>query len=192
MAGKPLLENSEGAIAKTFEVNTVAHFWTVRAFLPGMIQRNHGHVVTIASASGMVGVAGLADYAASKWGAFGFDESLRVELKRKGINGVKTTVVNPSYIDTGMFDGVKIRFPLLMPLLKPNYVADRIVQAIRRNQEVLCMPFLVNLIPLMRGAMPTWLFDEMSNFLGVNSSMDHFTGRVTAATSSSSSSSSSK
>lgn len=46
-----------------------------------MLKNNKGHIVTIASAAGTVGVNGLVDYCASKFGAIGFDESLRMELK---------------------------------------------------------------------------------------------------------------
>ena len=51
--------------------------------LPGMLARDTGHVVTVASAAGMVGTAGLADYCASKFGAVGFDEALRMELRAR-------------------------------------------------------------------------------------------------------------
>ena len=79
----------------------------VKAFLPAMLRRNHGHVVTIASAAGLFGVTGLADYSASKCAVIGFDDSLRDELAYLGKDGVFTTVVCPFYINTGMFDGVK-------------------------------------------------------------------------------------
>jgi len=36
-----------------------------------MLEKNHGHVVSIASSAGLVGVNGLADYCASKFGAVG-------------------------------------------------------------------------------------------------------------------------
>ena len=49
-----------------------------------MIKNNSGHIVTIASIGGHMGVCGLADYCASKFGAVGFDESLRGEIKFKG------------------------------------------------------------------------------------------------------------
>jgi all-trans-retinol dehydrogenase (NAD+) len=51
----------------------------------------------------------LSDYCASKFGAVGFDDALRNELYRLGKTGVKTTVVCPFYINTGMFDGVASR-----------------------------------------------------------------------------------
>jgi len=81
----------------------------VKSFLPAMLQRNSGHIVTIASAAGFVGTNGLVDYCASKFAAVGFDESLRMELAALGKTGVHTTVVCPYYINTGMFEGIKTR-----------------------------------------------------------------------------------
>ncbi len=80
-----------------------------KAFLPSIIQKNHGHIITIASMAGLFGNAGLCDYCASKFAAIGFDESLRNELLRLGKDGVKTTVVCPYYINTGMFKGIAIQ-----------------------------------------------------------------------------------
>ena len=75
-----------------------------------MLARNHGHIVSIASIAGHVGVAGLCDYCSSKFGAVGFDEALHMELKLTGKTGVHTTCVCPYFINTGMFDGVKSRY----------------------------------------------------------------------------------
>jgi short-subunit dehydrogenase len=77
-----------------------------KAFLPAIMEKNHGHIVTIASMAGLFGNAGLCDYCASKFAAVGFDESLRNEILRLGKDGVKTTVVCPYYINTGMFQGI--------------------------------------------------------------------------------------
>lgn len=131
-------------IEKTFQVNTISHFWTVKAFLPAMIKRNHGHIVTICSASAFVGVAGLCDYSASKWAAFGFDESLRFELQKNGNTGVRTTCVCPFFINTGMFEGVTSRLGPLMPILEPDYVASMIIRSVKRGDTLLCMPRLVS------------------------------------------------
>lgn len=92
-------------IQKTIDVNTVSHQWTVRAFLPKMLENNKGHIVTVASIAGFLGVSGLADYCASKFGAVGFDEALRMELKSLN-SKVTTTCIAPYFIDTGMFTGV--------------------------------------------------------------------------------------
>ena len=82
---------------------------STKAFLPSMLENNHGQVVTIASSAGLFGVCGLGDYCASKFEAVGFDESLMMELGVTKKTGVHTTVVCPFFINTRMFDGVKTR-----------------------------------------------------------------------------------
>jgi all-trans-retinol dehydrogenase (NAD+) len=175
VSGKSLLEIEDEKVERTFGVNTLSMFWTTKAFLPEMIKRNSGHLVTVASAAGWVGVARLTDYCSSKWAAVGFDESLRVELK-KTAPGVKTTVVCPYYIDTGMFEGVKTRFSFLLPILKEEKVADGVVKAIRRNRAQVFLPPLVHIVPVLR-FLPSGLFDTVANILGINASMDEFVGR---------------
>ncbi len=175
VSGKTFLECSDQQIERTLAVNTMALFWTTKAFLPRMIQVNRGHLVTISSAAGLVGTPGLADYCASKFAAFGFDEALRGEFRKNHLN-IKTTVVCPYYIDTGMFEGVKTRFPLLLPILKEGQVAERIVRAIRRNRPRLFLPPLVYTVPLTR-ILPVSLMDRLLDFLGVTHTMDEFKGR---------------
>jgi len=175
VSGRPLLEESDADIIRTFAVNTLALFWTTRAFLPDMLKRNSGHIVTVASAAGLVGTPRLIDYCSSKFAAVGYDDALRVELKRQRSN-VTTTVICPYFINTGMFQGAKTRFPWLMPILEPEYVADRIIGAIRTNRQRIIMPRFVFLTYLVR-LLPPFLFDAVMGFLGVNKSMDEFTGR---------------
>ena len=175
VTGKRFLDCDDKEIERTLGVNTLALFWTAKAFLPGMISRNQGHIVTVASAAGLVGVAKLADYCASKFAAFGFDESLRAEFRQIAPN-VRTTVICPFYITTGMFEGARTHFPWLLPILSESYAADRMVAAIRRQRPRLLMPYLVYTIPLLR-LMPVWVFDRIANFLGINVSMEDFKGR---------------
>ena len=177
VSGKRFLDSSDEQNLRTLEVNILAHFWSVKAFLPRMIEARTGHIVTIASAAGMVGVAGLADYCASKWGAVGFNEALRVELKQTASN-IKTTVVCPFFVNTGMFEGVRSRASWLLPILDEEVVADRILRAIRRNRAQLFLPPIVGFVPLLR-CLPAGCFDALSNLLGINRTMETFVGRNT-------------
>ncbi|WP_209325672.1 SDR family oxidoreductase [Brevibacterium renqingii] len=178
VTGKKLLETDEAAIRRVFDVNTLALYWTTKAFLPGMLERDRGSVVTIASAAGLTGVARQTDYSASKWAAVGFTESLRSELRTEG-SRVGTLAFCPYYINTGMFDGVRTKFPRLLPILEETDVAARVLDAIEAGREQLVMPSLVRLVPGLR-LLPTRAFDKVMDFLGVNQTMDHFTGRTGA------------
>jgi all-trans-retinol dehydrogenase (NAD+) len=175
VSGTALLDTPDEKIIRTMNINALSLFWTVKAFLPSMLERNCGCLVNISSAAGLIGVPGLADYCASKFAAFGFDEALRMELGRLK-SGVRTAVICPFFIDTGMFEGVKTRFPLLLPILKKEYVAKRIVRAVLAGRRRLVMPPFVYLIFLLR-LFPTAFLDWAAQFFGINHSMDEFRGR---------------
>jgi all-trans-retinol dehydrogenase (NAD+) len=175
VSGRPLLEISDAEIERTFGVNALAPIWTTRAFLPTMIERDRGHIVTIASAAGLIGAPKMTDYAASKHAAIGFDDALRSELRHLGHRGIRTTVVCAYFISTGMFDGAGTATPLF-PILTPDYATRQIVRAIRRGRRRLLMPRAVALVYLGR-MLPVPIFDWIVRALGVTRSMDGFTGR---------------
>ncbi|MDR1748903.1 MAG: SDR family oxidoreductase [Spirochaetaceae bacterium] len=175
VSGKTFLETPDEKMEKSMDINAVSLFWTTKAFLPSMIERNSGHIVTVSSAAGLIGVTGLADYSASKFASFGFHEAIRMELQRLK-KKVKTTIVCPYFINTGMFDGVRTRFPLLLPILESDYAAKRIVDAVLREKKRLIMPRFVYLVYLLR-LLPVGIFDAAVSFFGINNTMDNFTGR---------------
>jgi all-trans-retinol dehydrogenase (NAD+) len=140
-----------------------------------MLERDSGLIVDISSAAGVVGVAQMTDYCASKFGVFGFTEALRNELRASG-SKVRTLLVCPYYIATGMFAGVKTRFPLLLPIMRPAHVALRTLSAIECGKEQLIMPPFVTTGPMLR-FLPVPVFDAINDFFGVNRSMEDFSGR---------------
>ena len=89
-------------------------------------------------------------------------------------------MVRPFYIDTGMFAGVKTRFPLLLPILKEDDVTERILRAIQHDTPQVDMPWMVRTLPLMR-MLPVWAFDGLADLFGITVAMDEFTGRETPA-----------
>jgi all-trans-retinol dehydrogenase (NAD+) len=175
VSGRELLELDDERIERTFAVNALAPFWVTKAFLPAMVARGSGHVVTVASAAGLMGSPRKTDYSASKFAAVGFNEALRLELKRSA-PGVKTTIVCPFYVDTGMFAGVKTRFPLLLPILREEDVVERILKAVQHDRPQVVMPWMVSTLPAMR-LLPVGAFDRLAGFFGITVAMDEFTGR---------------
>lgn len=170
--------HSADALERTFAINTVSHFYTVQAVLGEMKRKNSGHIVTIASAGGLVGTPGMSAYSASKFAAIGFEEALRGEIKASGKH-IYTTIVAPYYINTGMFDGVQTRFSWLLPILDQEIVSRRIFNAIQKRKKRIIMPRFVYLVFPLR-LLPVSLFDWLSDFFGITRSMNHFKGRPKA------------
>lgn len=141
------LDTPDHLIQRTFDVNVLAHYWTTKAFLPAMIESQRGHIVTIASMAGYVGINKMVDYCGSKFAAVGFDESLRVELEAQGVRGVHTTVISPYFIQaTGMFHKVHS----FVPTLRVEDVAERTVRAIQREELFVLMPGYLRLMLMFK------------------------------------------
>lgn len=165
------VETSE--IDRTIRINTIAPMYVTREILPDMLKRNCGHICNIASAAGMLGNPRMAVYAASKWAAIGWSESIRIEMQEMK-SKVRVTTVAPYYINTGMFDGVRS----LIPILDPQKTAKKIIRAIEKNKNFCGTPFPFHLIRFCQGILPTCAFDFIFGQLGgVYHTMDHFTGR---------------
>jgi all-trans-retinol dehydrogenase (NAD+) len=179
VTGKFCLDCSEEEIEKTMAVNLMANFWTVRAFLSDMIKTGSGHIVTVASAAGIIGVSQMVDYCTSKFAAFGFDEALRMEIRKRKWK-VRTTVVCPYFINTEMFQGVKTRFSWLLPILDVDKVTEKIVEAIQKNKKRLILPPVVYSVWLLR-LFPVAVFDFAANLLGINTAMTTYKGRTDAS-----------
>ena len=173
VTGKKIVDSPPKLMKLTMAVNIEAHFWTVKAVLPSMIENNHGHICTIASGAGLLGVPGLADYCASKHAAVGFDESIRMEMRHLGC-WCQNYLREPFFHKNRHVRRCSVTLPALTPLLEPEYTASKIVRAIRCNQEVLIMPLAVHLTPIVR--LPVAVFDEICDWFGVLETMNDFKG----------------
>ena len=163
---------------RTIQVNTLAPMYVARQVLPDMIARNSGHICNIASAGGMLANPKMSVYAASKWAAIGWSDSVRIELQDRK-SQVRVTTIAPYYITTGMFDGVQSK---VFPLLNPVKVSERILGAIEGNKKMLMLmkwiPQPHHFIRLLQGLLPMRVFDWLlGEVLGIYHTMDNFTGR---------------
>jgi len=82
-----------------FDVNLSGAIATLYGALPGMVDRNHGHLVGVASLAGMRGLPKYSAYSASKAALITFLESTRLDLLK---TGVAVTAVCPGYVRTEM------------------------------------------------------------------------------------------
>ena len=172
--GGPFTETPLDQHFKTYEVNTFGLVAMTHAFLPDLIERPEAHVVNISSASGFIGLPYGSTYASSKWAVIGFSESIRSEMKVLGHEHLHVTIVCPSYIGTGMFEGAEA--PKATSMLEPDYLAEKVVRAVERNRIHVLEPFMVKITPLLRELLPTALYDRIARLFGADISMAQWTG----------------
>ncbi|MEV0683090.1 SDR family NAD(P)-dependent oxidoreductase [Nocardia sp. NPDC050378] len=163
-------------IDKTMAINSLAPMYVTLEFLPGMVAgAGQARILNIASSAGLVANPRMAVYAASKWAALGWSDSVRLELEQAGHDHVKVTTVCPTYINTGMFDGAK--GILFTPMLEQNDVVDTSWREMKNGGALVVLPWTSRMNRALTGLLPIRIRDLYLNAVGVYHSMDHFTGR---------------
>lgn len=170
---KTFAEQSQQDIDRTMAINATAPMTVALQALPPMLERNVGHICNIASAAGFIANPRMSIYAASKWAVIGWSDSLRVELQESKSN-VHVTTIAPYYISTGMFNGVRSR---IIPILKPEWVAKKILNAIEKNKKISSWPLGYHLIRTLQALLPLRALDLLCKVLGIYNALDHFKGR---------------
>lgn len=81
MPTHPLPQQSAEEIQRVFDVNVFSQFWTIQAFLDQMKERRNGHIISLSSIAGVVGLSNLVPYCATKFAVRGMMEALHEELR---------------------------------------------------------------------------------------------------------------
>lgn len=97
---RPFWELDEADFADVLNINVLGVWNTVRAAVPGMIERRSGAVVLVSSILGLRGGANLLDYSASKHAVLGMSRSMAQELAPYDI---RVNSVHPTNVDTDLF-----------------------------------------------------------------------------------------
>jgi all-trans-retinol dehydrogenase (NAD+) len=164
-------------IQQTMTINSLAPMFITLEFLPGMIERGGDcRIVNIASSAGLVSNPRMAVYAASKWAAVGWSDSIRLELEQAGHDDIRVTTVCPTYINTGMFAGAQ--GILLTPMLEQQDVVDATWKEMLKGGPFLIIPWTSRLNKVLTGILPVKLRDFYLDRVGVYHSMDEFTGHA--------------
>ncbi|EWZ28647.1 short chain dehydrogenase/reductase [Fusarium oxysporum Fo47] len=155
---KTILQGTEEETRRTFDVNILALFTLARAFIPSMIEKNHGHVITIASMASFITIPSNVDYSCTKAAALAFHEGLAQELKhRYNTTNVKTSIIHPTFVRTPLLEEHLQKGPFKDQLLDPNIVTDAIVtQILRGKSGQVFLPNSHSFISGIRG-FPVWL-----------------------------------
>lgn len=129
----PVAETGLDVFDQMVGANLRAPFELIRLYLPDMLKRGSGDIITIGSIAGRQAFPGNGAYSASKYGLRGLHEVLDVELKG---TGVRATLIEPAATDTTLWDGVdRTRHPGLPErhqMLAPAAVANAVLFALEQ------------------------------------------------------------
>lgn len=127
------------------EINLRAPLVLSRLFLPKMLERGRGHIVSVSSVAGYGAVAYSEPYCATKGGLISFTRSFRATAKLLDYP-VNCSVVSPGFVeDAGMYNDMATEFGVKAPLAfgtsPPQKVAAAVVRAAKRDvPEIIVNP----------------------------------------------------
>lgn len=160
LPGTTLLGSSDELTRKVFEINTLSHYTLAREFLPYMVKRDHGMVVTVASQAGFISLPNMIDYSGSKSAAISFHEGLNAELRaRYKAPRVRTVLLAPGFIKTTLIDKLTCFDSFVNPLLNPDDVAKALTKQILTGQSgaVYLPEFSSSFTGRLMRALPEWI-----------------------------------
>jgi short-subunit dehydrogenase len=147
------------------DVNLLAPMVLTRTVLPGMIDRGRGHVVNMASMSGLLAMAYQESYNASKFGLVGYTRALRLSAQDQGW-GISASVICPGLMTgEGIFENLVRDYGLTVPKtvgsLPVELVGDAVVKAVEKDlPDVLLSPGVPRAIGVAAIAIPR-LFERL-------------------------------
>ena len=143
-------------VAEVINVNLIGAVNSVAAVVPEMIKQGSGQLVAISSLAAYRGLPKSGAYCASKAALSAFFESLRLDLRRTGVD---VTIIHPGFIKTPLTDGRHARMPYLMEL---DDAVGKIVRAIEARKKSCAFPWQLASIVRASMLMPIAMYDRIA------------------------------
>ncbi|XP_068626871.1 17-beta-hydroxysteroid dehydrogenase 13-like isoform X1 [Battus philenor] len=151
----PIAHLKPEAISRLIEVNLLAHFWIIQAFLPSMIERRHGHIVAINSSAGLLPCADMVPYCAAKFGLRGLMDSITEELRLDTwTKNIYTTSVYLATLSTGLYPPPAHRFTSWYSEITAKEAATIIIDGIRKNHKDISIPSFMKPLIALNNVLP--------------------------------------
>lgn len=161
-----ILDISPKSLQSVFAVNVISHWYTIQEFLPDMIAKRKGHIMSTSSMSAWVTLAGAAEYAATKAGLTALHETLVQELKhRYKCPQIKTSIVYPNWTRTRLTTAIEKGIQhAKQPIMEPVDVAEAMVKQIvaAKSGQILFGPSIATAVR----AFPIWLQEIIRDGMG--------------------------
>jgi len=143
-------------VAETVALNLMGTVYCIEAVLPGMLHRNHGHLVAMSSLAAYRGLPGGGAYSASKAALTNLMESLRIDLEPHGID---VTLLLPGFVRTKPGGaGGKRGKPFRLELADATARMTRAIRARRRRHA---FPWTLAAVARLATLLPAALFDRL-------------------------------
>lgn len=128
------MEMAPGDWENIVKVNLFGVYYTTRAVLPQMIERQTGDIINISSTAGKNGGAITSAYSASKFAVFGLGESLMQEVRK---HNIRVTTLAPSTIVTELAQSANLITGDAEKVMHPEDFAEYIIATLKLNRRVL-------------------------------------------------------
>ena len=144
------------AVRRVVDTNLMGAVNAVHAVLPKMLEQGHGQLVAISSLAGFRGLPRSAAYSASKAAMTAFFESVRLDVRGKGID---VTIIQPGFIKTPLTAGREAKMPYLMEL---EDAIPLFLNAIEKKKKFAAFPWQLATIVRAGKFMPAWMYDRIA------------------------------
>lgn len=115
------------------KVNLFGVYYTTRAILPEMIERQTGDIVNVASTAGLKGAPVTSAYSASKFGLMGLTDSLMQEVRK---HNIRVTALIPSTVVTDLAKSANLINNNEDRVMHPEDFAELLVAHLKLNRRV--------------------------------------------------------
>lgn len=138
----PVDEFPDEKWSQILAVNLTSNFHTIKAALPGMKRRNHGRIVNITSAHGLIASPFKSAYVAAKHGVLGLTKTVALEVAETGIT---CNAICPGYVRTPLVDG-QIKEQARAHRLSEQQVVESVILASQPNKRFVGQQELADLV----------------------------------------------
>lgn len=118
---------------KIIQVNLMGTYYTTRAVLPNMIERQTGDIINISSTAGLNGNALTSAYSASKFAVLGLTDSLMQEVRKYNI---RVTALTPSTVATDMAKDLNLTDGNPDKVMQSEDIAELIIAQLKLSRRV--------------------------------------------------------
>jgi uncharacterized protein len=162
---RPFLDTTPEEARAMMAVPYFAAFDLTHAFLPGMVARGSGGIVFVSSPASYIAWPRASAYIAARRAVTGLADSLRSELKAKGL---KVTLVVLGTVDTpywehnpGSLENMPKTDPRVMPVLTPGQAAEAIVAGAETGKPLVVRPAIYRMLFILNTLFPRLVASQL-------------------------------